>query len=74
MPAEGVTSAVAPYVTVGLKDPVADHLAWTDFEVEAKAKNLASGPLARHVERWAQPEAANALPVIPGPRSGARNP
>ena len=29
---------------------VADHLAWTDFEVEAKHKNLASAALARFVE------------------------
>ncbi|MDQ4136202.1 MAG: UV damage endonuclease UvsE [Pseudomonadota bacterium] len=34
---------------------VAEHLAWADFEVEAKAKNLASQGLARHVERhWAR--------------------
>jgi UV DNA damage endonuclease len=34
---------------------VADHLAWADFEVEAKSKNLASQALARHVERqWRQ--------------------
>lgn len=30
---------------------VAEHLAWADFEIEAKAKNLASESLARHVER-----------------------
>lgn len=30
---------------------VAEHLAWADFEVEAKWKNLASEGLARHVER-----------------------
>jgi UV DNA damage endonuclease len=30
---------------------VAEHLAWADFEVEAKGKNLASAGLARHVER-----------------------
>jgi hypothetical protein len=30
---------------------VAGHLAWADFEVEAKSKNLASEALARHVER-----------------------
>lgn len=37
-----------------IADLVAEHLAWSDFEVEAKAKNLASGPLARRVEgRWA---------------------
>lgn len=34
-----------------LNDLVARHLAWTDFEVEAKFKNLASEALARHVER-----------------------
>ena len=28
---------------------VARHLAWTDVEVEAKAKNLASADLAAHV-------------------------
>ena len=33
-----------------INDLVADHLAWTDFEVEAKLKNLASESLARHVE------------------------
>lgn len=32
-------------------DLVADHLAWADFEVEAKLKNLASEDLARQVER-----------------------
>jgi UV DNA damage repair endonuclease len=31
------------------------HLAWTDIEVEAKAKNLASRDLARAVERLAEP-------------------
>lgn len=37
-----------------VNDLVADHLAWTDFEVEAKLKNLASEQLARHAERrWA---------------------
>ena len=40
---------------------VADHLAWADFEVEAKSKNLASERLARSVERqWR--EAARAAP------------
>ena len=34
-----------------VNDLVAGHLAWTDFEVEAKSKNLASAGLARHVER-----------------------
>lgn len=32
-----------------LNDLVAEHLAWTDFEVEAKSKNLASDALAVHV-------------------------
>lgn len=40
---------------------VARHLAWSDFEVEAKHKNLASAGLARFVER---------LGVVPA-RSGA---
>ncbi|MCG7391995.1 UV damage endonuclease UvsE [Microvirga sp. ACRRW] len=35
-----------------LNDLVARHLAWTDFEVEAKHKNIASEGLARHVERF----------------------
>ena len=30
---------------------VGEHLAWADFEVEAKSKNLTSEGLARHVER-----------------------
>ncbi|HEX2137442.1 MAG TPA: UV damage endonuclease UvsE [Microvirga sp.] len=34
-----------------VNDLVAAHLAWSDFEVEAKLKNLASEGLARHVER-----------------------
>jgi UV DNA damage endonuclease len=33
-----------------VNDLVADHLAWADFEVEAKLKNIASEGLARHVE------------------------
>jgi UV DNA damage repair endonuclease len=33
-----------------LNDLVADHLAWADFEVEAKLKNIASEGLARHVK------------------------
>nr|WP_246215773.1 UV damage endonuclease UvsE [Microvirga makkahensis] len=36
-----------------INDLVARHLAWTDFEVEAKLKNIASEGLARHVERSA---------------------
>ena len=35
----------------GVNDLVADHLVWTDFEVEAKFKNIASEGLARHVEQ-----------------------
>lgn len=35
---------------VAVNDLVARHLAWTDFEVEAKLKNIASEGLARHVE------------------------
>jgi hypothetical protein len=36
-----------------VNDLVAAHLAWSDFEVEAKLKNLASEALARHVaRRW----------------------
>src|SRR4051812_43072645 len=34
-----------------INDLVADHLVRTDFEVEAKSKNIASEGLARHVER-----------------------
>jgi UV DNA damage repair endonuclease len=34
-----------------VNDLVAAHLAWCDFEVEAKGKNLASEALARHIER-----------------------
>jgi UV DNA damage endonuclease len=30
---------------------VGEHLAWADFEIEAKSKNLASEGLARHLER-----------------------
>jgi UV DNA damage endonuclease len=42
-----------------VNDLVAAHLAWCDFEVEAKAKNLASQSLARHVERrWGEPAPA----------------
>jgi UV DNA damage endonuclease len=40
-----------------VNDWVAGHLAWSDFEVEAKSKNLASAGLARHVERrWSEAE------------------
>jgi UV DNA damage repair endonuclease len=36
-----------------VNDLVAAHLSWSDFEVEAKLKNIASEGLARHVEqRW----------------------
>ncbi len=34
---------------IAVNDWVAAHLAWTDIEVEAKWKNLASGQLAEHV-------------------------
>ena len=33
-----------------VNDLVARHLAWSDFEIEAKWKNLASEQIARHVE------------------------
>lgn len=33
-----------------VNDLVARHLAWADFEIEAKAKNLASMQIARHIE------------------------
>jgi UV DNA damage repair endonuclease len=36
-----------------VNDWVVRHLAWSDFEVEAKLKNHASEGLARHVERMA---------------------
>ncbi|MBM6596261.1 apurinic/apyrimidinic endonuclease family protein [Microvirga pudoricolor] len=40
-----------------LNDLVAEHLAWTDFEVEAKMKNIASEGLAHHVTaRWKRDE------------------
>ena len=32
-----------------VNDLVGRHLAWADFEIEAKAKNLASSDLARHL-------------------------
>lgn len=34
----------------GVNDLVARHLAWSDFEIEAKLKNLASQDLARRIE------------------------
>jgi UV DNA damage endonuclease len=34
-----------------VNDWVRRHLAWTDFEVEAKLKNIASEGLARHLTR-----------------------
>ncbi len=37
-----------------LNDLVAEHLAWSDFEVEAKMKNIASEGLAHHVEARAR--------------------
>jgi hypothetical protein len=36
---------------VAINDLVARHLIWSDFEVEAKLKNIASEGLAQHVER-----------------------
>lgn len=47
---------------------VAEHLAWTDFEVEAKAKNLASAALARFVE--GRSPAVPASSRRPGGRQG----
>jgi UV DNA damage repair endonuclease len=35
-----------------VNDLVARHMTWSDFEVEAKLKNIASEGLARHVEHW----------------------
>jgi len=35
-----------------VNDLVARHMGWSDFEVEAKLKNIASSGLARHVEHW----------------------
>jgi UV DNA damage endonuclease len=40
-----------------LNDLVAEHLAWTDFEVEAKMKNIASEGLAHHVAKHRHSEA-----------------
>lgn len=36
---------------LAINDLVMRHLSWTDFEVEAKQKNIASEGLAQHVER-----------------------
>ncbi len=53
---------------------VAEHLAWADFEVEAKSKNLASEGLARHVERqWAR-EARTGRGVATCRTAAARDP
>lgn len=41
-----------------INDLVGRHLAWSDFEVEAKHKNLASAGLARYLERDAARKAA----------------
>jgi UV DNA damage endonuclease len=42
-----------------INDLVVDHLAWSDFEVEAKLKNLASKQVAQHAQRrWAARAAA----------------
>ena len=35
-----------------LNDWIAGHLAWSDVEVEAKLKNLASGRLAGRIGPW----------------------
>jgi UV DNA damage repair endonuclease len=36
-----------------VNDLVARHMAWSDFEIEAKLKNIASEGIANHVEeRW----------------------
>ena len=43
---------------------VARHLAWTDFEIEAKSKNLASEGIARSIE-------ALRSPLRPGARAAA---
>lgn len=40
---------------LAVNDLVARHLAWSDFEVEAKRKNIASEGLARHVGRSLAP-------------------
>jgi UV DNA damage repair endonuclease len=40
-----------------VNDLVAAHLTWSDFEVEAKLKNIASEGLARHVLERAAPKA-----------------
>jgi hypothetical protein len=34
-----------------LNDLVVRHLSWSDFEIEAKLKNIASEGLAHHVEQ-----------------------
>jgi len=34
-----------------VNDLVMRHLSWSDFEIEAKLKNIATEGLARHVER-----------------------
>lgn len=36
---------------MAVNDLVARHLSWSDFEVEAKMKNIASEGLALHVEK-----------------------
>ena len=42
----------------GINDLVARHLAWTDFEVEAKSKNLASAQLAEAITAQVAPAEA----------------
>jgi hypothetical protein len=34
-----------------INDLVMRHLSWSDFEIEAKLKNIATEGLAHHVER-----------------------
>jgi UV DNA damage endonuclease len=58
-----------------VNDLVASHLAWSDFEVEAKSKNLASAGLARHVERrWSEAERTRGVttPADQAARAAAR--
>ncbi len=41
-----------------INDLVARHLAWADFEIEAKSKNLASMQIAAHILAQREAEAA----------------
>jgi hypothetical protein len=46
-----------------INDLVTRHLVWSDFEVEAKLKNIASEGLASHVEgRWGEQTARERQP------------